>query len=168
VTDFLFDTTSVPTFQDAFVEQLRARPALLNVSIVVGPPSPGIAQEAQWISLLEVIGQEKWAAMGRLSREETYTQRVYISVITRDGDTDARNGRDMAYALRAEISEQLHIDPTVNNSVWQSQITDKNEFYPRLGISVPDSQGGMTVDLSYREAAVYFDIFLRTRMIRSG
>jgi hypothetical protein len=168
VPDFLFDVSTVPAFQDAFIAQLRARPALLNVSVVTGPPSPGIAQESQWISLLEVTGQEKWAAMGRLSREETYTQRVYISVITRDGASDATNGRNIAYALRAEVSEQLHIDPTINDSVWQSQITDKNEFYPRLGISVPNSSGGMTVDLSYREAAVYFDIFIRTRMFRSG
>lgn len=161
----LFQESSVPAFQDALQAVLKTRPALQDVSIVIGPPAPGIAQESKWIALLDVVGDEKWAAMGRLSKEETYTQKVLISVITRDGEGDATVGRNIAYALRAEIAEQLRDDATIGESVWQSQITGKNEFYPRLGISTPDDSGKTIIDLSYREACVYFDIFVRYRML---
>jgi hypothetical protein len=162
---FLYQESTVPAFQDALIDLLKVRQALQGVAIVPGPPAPGIAQTSQWICLLEVDGSEKWAAMGRLSKEENYTQKVYISVITRDGEGDARASRDIAYALRAEVSEQLRETPTVNDVVWQCQIEGKNQFFPRLGITQTDPHGKSVVDLSYREAALYFEISVKNRML---
>lgn len=160
-----FQTTSVPTFQDSLIAQLQARPAFANVNVVIGPPSPGIAQVSTWVALLEVKKEEKWAAMGRLSKEENYNQRVYISVLTRDGQGDSKNGRDIAYGLFNDISQQLREDATVNNSVWQAQIQGEEEFIPRIGVQVPDTNGGMTTDLSWREACIYFEILVKNRMV---
>lgn len=156
--------SSVPAFQDALLAQLKLRSGLMNTSIVIGPPSPGVAQEKQWIALLEVDGTEKWAAMGRRQKEEDYYQRIYISVVTRDGEGDSVRGRDIAYALRQEIADQLLADPTVNATVWQAQVTRKQEFFPRLGIQVPDATGHMTVDLTWREAALYTEIKVMNRI----
>lgn len=158
------DVSSVPAFQDALLSQLQSRPNLVDVSVCVGPPSPGISQISKWIALLEVDGSEIWTAMGRLSREENYTQQVYISVVTRDGEGDARTGRDIAFGLRTELALMLVEDPTVNSSVWQAQLAKSQRFVPRLGISVPGPNGEATVDLSWREAAVYCDITVKNRM----
>ena len=133
--------------------------------MVTGPPSPGVAQQAKWLALLEVEGEETWAAMGRLSKEENYTQQVYISVVTRDGEGSAKAGRDVAYGIRAEVAQQLREDATLNDVVWQCQIATKNRFVPRLGITSTDPQGKTTVDLSWREAALYFDISVKNRML---
>lgn len=156
--------SSVPAFQDKLVEQLKARPNLATVSVVIGPPSPGVAQEKLWIALLEVKGEEDWAAFGRLQKQETYTQTIYISVISRDGEGDSTYGRNIAYGIRKEIADQLLVDPTVGGTVWQAQVTKKQEFLPRLGISVPDANGHMTVDYSWREAAVFTDILVKNRI----
>ena len=156
--------SSVPAFQDKLQEQLQLRANLANTSVVIGPPSPGVAQEKIWIALLEVKGDEDWAALGRLQKEERYTQSVYISVITRDGESDSKRGRDTAYAIRKEIADQLLADPTVGATVWQAQVSKRQEFLPRLGIEVPDAQGHMTVDYSWREAALFVDIVVKNRM----
>jgi len=165
----LYQISSVPAFQDALKAVLQTRPNLSGVSISIGPPAPGIAQESKWISLLEVTGQEAWAAMGRLSVEETYNQKVCISVVARDGESDAVNTRNIAYNLRSEIAEQLRIDATIGGAVWQAQIRGKVEFFPRLGIQSADATdyNKMVTDMSYREACLYFDIFVRNRMLHN-
>lgn len=160
-----YQTTSIPAFQDALLAQLGGRPGLAGVNMVIGPPSPGVAQVSTWVALLEVTGKESWAAMGRLSKEENYTQKVYISVLTRDGQADGKFGRDQAFTIFEEISQQLREDATVNKSVWQAQIQGEEEFIPRLGIQVPDANGGMTTDLSWREACLYFEILVKNRMV---
>lgn len=156
--------SSIPAFQDALVMQLRQRPNLTGVNVVIGPPSPGVAQGQIWVALLEVEGTEKWAAMGRLQKEEDYRQTVYISVLTRDGEGDSTAGRNKAYAIRKEIADQLLADPTVNSTVWQAQVERGGKFEPRLGINVQSADGGTTTDLSWREAAVYFEILVKNRI----
>jgi len=156
--------SSVPAFQDALKAQLEARPNLVGLSICIGPPPPGISQELKWLAFLEVDGTEVWSAMGRRQKEEQYTQKIYVSVITRDGERDSTYGRDIAYLIRQEVADQLLADPTVNSTVWQAQVTKKQEFYPRLGVTVPDDEHGQTVDLSWREACLYFDIFVKNRI----
>lgn len=156
--------TSVPAFQDALATQLRNRPGLAKVSTCIGPPPAGIAQTSAWIAFLNVVGIEKWAAMGRLQKEEDYTQEIYISVLTRDGDADNTIGRNVAYNIRQEIMNQLINDPTINNTVWQAQIWKNGKFQPRLGITIPGADGQATVDMSWREAALYFEILVKNRM----
>lgn len=155
---------SAPAFQDALRTQVLARGTLpAGTSVVIGPPSPGVAQTLQWIAFLEIDGLEKWAAMGRLQKEEDYRQKMYISVMTRDGEGDSARGRDVAYALRKEIADQLLEDPTVNGTVWQAQIDKSQRFEPRLGISTAGADGQHTVDMSWREAALFFDILVKNR-----
>lgn len=156
--------SSVPAFQDKLIAQLKTRSGWNNISVVVGPPSPGIAQEKTWVALLEVKGEEDWAALGRLQKEERYYQSIYISVITRDGEGDGTRGRDIAYGIRKEIADQLLADPTVGATVWQAQVDKRQEFTPRLGIQVPDATGKMTVDYSWREAALFMDLFIKNRI----
>lgn len=159
-----YTVSALPTFQNALITQLQARTALASVSIVPGPPSPGVGQRLQWICLLEAKGTQKWSAMGRLQKEERMKQRVYVSVLTRDGEGDSARGRDTAYSYLDEVAQQLIDDPTVSATVWEAQIGEDIEFYPRLGISVPDATQGTTVDLSWREACLYFDITYKIRL----
>lgn len=161
----LFQQSSIPAFQDALIAGLSARDAFASTEVVVGPPSPGVAQVSSWVALLDVVGDEKWAAMGRLSKEENYSQKVYVSVLTRDGEGTSQLGRDIAFTLRRDIAEYLRENPTVSNSVWQAQLQGDCRFLPRLGISVPDESGHPVVDLTWREAAVYFDILVKYRML---
>lgn len=157
--------SSVTAFQDALLLQLQNRPNLANTNVVIGPPAPGVSQASQWIAFLNVVGLEKWAVLGRLQKEEDYTQTIYISVLTRDGEVDSRHGRDIAYNLRQEIADQLIADPTANATVWQCQLTKNQKFEPRLGVTVPNADGnGVTTDLSWREAALYLDILVKNRM----
>ena len=160
-----YQVSSVPDFQDALVAQLKLRPKLASVNVVIGPPAPGVAQVPYWIALLEVKNEQKWAAMGRLSKEENYKQKIYISVLTRDGEGDAVAGRNIAYGFYDEVAQQLREDATVNKSVWQAQIEGEEEFIPRLGIQVPDANGQTTTDLSWREACLYFEILVKNRMV---
>lgn len=166
MTTYTIEVDSAPAFQDALKAILVQRAGLQGLSVCVGPPSPGISQEKNWLAFLDVKGTEDWATLGRLQREENYTQEMYISVLTRDGEGDSTRGRDAAYAIRAEVANALISDPTVSGTVWQASMGSKKEFFPRLGIQVKDANGMNTVDLSWREAALYFDILVKNRLHR--
>lgn len=157
--------SSVPLFQDTLKTELQARSGLSGVEVVIGPPSPGIAQVSKWIALIDVKGTEKYATFGRYSREENYEQSVYVSVMTRDGEGDAKRGRDIAYGIKNEIAQCLITIPTVGGSVWQAELGARSEFFPRLGITVSDTSGAPAVDLTWREAALYFDIKVKNRLV---
>lgn len=146
---------------------MSARTNLEAVSIVPGPPSPGVAQQHSWIALLEVEGSEEWNMLGRMTVEETYNQKVYISVLTRDGEGTSQPGRDIAYGLRAEISAGLRDDPTLGGVVWQCQIDKDCQYFPRLGIEQPGPAGGNVIDMTWRESALYFTILVTNRLTRT-
>lgn len=157
--------SSIPLFQDTLKSLLSQRNGLADVEVVIGPPSPGKAQASKWIAMIDVESNEHFATLGRQAREENYEQKIYISVITRDGEDDATSSRDIAFGLRNEVAQQLITNPTVDGTVWQAQIGSKNDFFPRLGVSVPDANDQTQVDLSWREAALYFSIKVKNRLI---
>jgi hypothetical protein len=117
-------STTLPAMKAAFEAQLEARPGLAP-PVTVTRRLPGVMlgpTANQVVSLGGVVTNQADPVTIRMgdvgSYEETYTVVVMIDVLYQTGDTTSVEER--AYALMAEIEDQLDADPTVNGSLGWS------------------------------------------------
>jgi uncharacterized protein YrzB (UPF0473 family) len=110
-------TSTVPTLKANLKTQLAARGGLTGVQIVYGPPSVGMQREYIWLG--DADGEQVFAAMGTLNHEE-YDLQVIVDVIREGEDEQAADAR--AFAIQAELENQLRSDNTVNGAVSSAQI----------------------------------------------
>ncbi|MEW6583476.1 MAG: hypothetical protein AB1416_12030 [Actinomycetota bacterium] len=112
-------TASISAFKAALLTRLQARPGLAGVQVTWGWP-PGDL-EPEWIMLGDVDGTQAAAALGAQRREEEYFLDVTISVV-RDMADDPRETADRAFALAAEVEDELRGDASLGGVVREAQV----------------------------------------------
>jgi hypothetical protein len=111
-------TSRVPFFLAALLELLQARPGLTKVQVTWGQPA-GEPQK-EWLMLGNVDGDQTAAAMGRQRREEIFDHVIAISVLR--GPGQHQKAVERAYAIAAEVEDQLRSDASVNSTIRVAQI----------------------------------------------
>lgn len=109
-------SSTVPDVMDALVDALEARTGspnqLQGVRVNYGPPLPDPGRES--INVLGVEGEQVWASLGKLSKDEQYVISVLVIVIREGQQTKAAVER--AYAIAAQIEDVLRDDPTLSEN----------------------------------------------------
>lgn len=104
-------TWSMPEYLDNLVANLKARPGLDGVQLWSAP----IAEdelELEAIAFIDINSDEESAALGDARREEEYIIEGVIEVnIAGMGDDVAKEARDRAVELMAEIESEIRSDP---------------------------------------------------------
>lgn len=106
----------VPTVFTTLKTQLQARAGLAGVQITEGFP---LQPDLEYIAIADADPHEQTSAGQRATphpREENFVLIVVISVV-RVADTDAAEVVDRAYALAAELENELRNDPTIGGSL---------------------------------------------------
>lgn len=118
-----YPSSTVPDVMDTLYDDLvslatpggghgHATPPLLGVRINYGPALPDPGRES--INILGVEGEQAWASLGKLSKDEEYVISVLIIVI-REGQ-QTKQAVERAYAITAELEQLLREDPTLGNT----------------------------------------------------
>ncbi len=118
-----YATSTVPDVMNAFYDDLvslatpggghgHANPPLLGVRVNYGPALPDPGRES--INILGVEGEQGWASLGKLAKDEVYTITVLIIVIREGQQTQAAVER--AYTIAAEVEQLLREDVTIGNT----------------------------------------------------
>lgn len=110
--------STIPAFKAALAAALRSRANLANVQVSYGAPLPSPADEFVWLADIE--GEQEAAALGAQRREEIYELMVIVNVIRAGADQQAVTER--AYALAAEVENELRGDGTVGGVVRFAQV----------------------------------------------
>ena len=118
-----YASSTVPDVMDTLYDDLvslatpggghgHATPPLLGVRVNYGPALPDPGRES--INILGVEGEQMWASLGKLSKDEVYTITVLVIVIREGQQTKAAVER--AYAIAAEIEQLLREDVTIGGT----------------------------------------------------
>lgn len=110
---------------DALHTALAARSGLAGVRVNYGPALPDPGRES--VNILGLEGQQEWAALGRLAKDEIYTVEVMILVIREGQQTQPAVER--AYDLLAELEDQLRENsnsPTASGTVRVAAVSSVN------------------------------------------
>ena len=110
--------SSVPTLKGNLLTRLKARSGFTGVSVTWGLPLN--LEEKELVMLLDVEGDQVTAAFGQKRRNEEYQLTILISIMGTRGDQQPASER--AYALAAEIENELRDDPTVGGAVRVAQV----------------------------------------------
>lgn len=109
-------TSTAPAFMDALYDALAVRSGLSGVRVNYGPALPDPGRES--INILGNTGDQTWASLGRLSKDEVYTVNVLILVIREGQQTQPAVER--AYEILEELENQLRetaTSPTMSGTV---------------------------------------------------
>jgi hypothetical protein len=101
---------------NALHDSLVARAALTGVRVNYGPALPDPGRES--MNILGLSGEQSFAGLGQLAKEEIYTVEVLILVIREGQQTQPAVER--AYVLMGELENQLRetlTSPTMGNTV---------------------------------------------------
>lgn len=118
-------TSTAPAFMDALVTALAARSNLAGVRVNYGPALPDPGRES--VNILGLEGEQQWAGLGRLAKEEIYTVQVMILVIREGQQTQPAVER--AYELLEELEDELRENtdsPTEGNTVRVAAVETVN------------------------------------------
>lgn len=110
---------------NALHDALSARTGLSGVRVNYGPALPDPGRES--INILGLNGDQNWAGLGQLAKEEVYTVEVLIFVIREGQQTQPAVER--AYQLLAEIENELRetsTAPTMDNTVRVAAVSTVN------------------------------------------
>lgn len=110
-------TSTVPAVMDALYDALVARqsgtPGGLNgVRVNYGPALPDPGRES--VNILGVEGEQAWAGLGKLAKDEVYTISVLVIVI-REGQ-QTKDAVERAYAIAAQLEDVVGDDVTLGNT----------------------------------------------------
>ena len=110
--------STAPAFKAALFTALAANSDLADVTVSYGAPITG---PREFIALADISGQQEFAALGKLTKEETYTLDVYVSVV-REGNQQ-QECTERCFALAAELEDYLRANPTVGGTVRIAQLS---------------------------------------------
>jgi hypothetical protein len=107
---------------NALHDSLVARAALTGVRVNYGPALPDPGRES--MNILGLSGEQSWASLGRLAKDETYTVEVLILVIREGQQTQPAVER--VYELLEELEDELRESansPTVDGTVRVASVS---------------------------------------------
>jgi hypothetical protein len=105
-------TSTVPDVLDALKALLDLRDGLAGVTVATAPTGDPVPFES--IQLFGTAGDQEWAAIGNRRRRETYTIRAGIFIKRLGaGEALAKQVRDRAYAILAELEDAIRVAPTL-------------------------------------------------------
>lgn len=110
---------------NALHDALSARAGLSGVRVNYGPALPDPGRES--LNILGLDGEQNWAGLGQLSKEEVYTVQVLVLVIREGQQTQPAVER--AYELLAQLEDQLRetsTAPTMANTVRVAAVNTVN------------------------------------------
>ena len=110
--------STAPAFKAALYAALAANSDLADVTVSYGAPITG---PREFIALADISGSQEFAALGKLTKEETYTLDVYVSVV-REGNQQ-QECTERCFALAAELEDYLRANPTVGGTVRIAQLS---------------------------------------------
>ena len=119
--------STAPAFKAAFVTALAARSGLSGVLVSYGAPLPNPPREH--VTLGDLSGEQEFASLGAMRKYETFTLDVYVSVVREGSQQQACTER--AFAIAAEIEDELRTNPTMSGTVRVAEIAtpfDLEEF----------------------------------------
>jgi hypothetical protein len=114
--------TTAPAAKAALIAAIQTRQAANPSGALQGVTarwaSPTKVEEVQTspaglIYLGRVKGKQKWAALGRLAKDEDYSIALTVQVY-QEGD-DPQGTEQAAWAIFAEVEQALRADPTLGN-----------------------------------------------------
>jgi hypothetical protein len=98
---------------DALVAKQSGTPGGLNgVRVNYGPALPDPGRES--VNILGVEGEQVWAGLGKLAKDEVYTINVLVIVI-REGQ-QSKAAVERAYAITSHLEDVLRDDPTLGDT----------------------------------------------------
>lgn len=118
-------TSTAPAFMNALFNALATRTGLTGVRVNYGPALPDPGRES--INILGLSGDQSFAGLGQLAKEEVYTVEVLILVIREGQQTQPAVER--AYQILAQLEDQLRetsTAPTMANTVRVAAVETVN------------------------------------------
>jgi len=115
-------TSTAPAFLNALHDGLSSRTGLTGVRVNYGPALPDPGRES--VNILGLSGDQSWASLGRLAKDEVYTVEVLILVIREGQQTQPAVER--AYELMVELEDELRetsSSPTMDNTVRVASVS---------------------------------------------
>jgi hypothetical protein len=114
-------SSTVPAFKARLKTNLLGRAGLTGVQVTHGPPLP--VPEPEFIWLADAKGTQDFMTAAA-QRDEEYDLTIWIHVVTNSTPDDFKTAGDRAFALMAEIENELRGDRTVSGTVMQAHLTD--------------------------------------------
>jgi hypothetical protein len=148
------ESTTQLTFKTNLEAALDARPGLNGVQVTIGFPK---VPAKELVMLGDIKGTQEPASIGRLSREERYKLEVTIKVERQGTDQSVPTTR--AYAIAAELEQQLRDDPTVAGAVRIAQVGGRQHDPGRY-----DLEEFVTSDGAGRMAVLTIDVACEARL----
>lgn len=109
--------STAPAFKAALYTALQARAGLSGVTISYGAP---LNAPREFIALADISGEQEFAALGALRKNETYTLDIYCSVLREGNQQQACTER--CFELAAEIEDELRTNPTMSSTVRVAEL----------------------------------------------
>ena len=113
-----------------------------GVRVNYGPPLPDPGRES--INILGVEGEQSWASLGKLAKDEEYTISVLVIVI-REGQ-QTKDAVERAYEIAAEVEHILRDDPTLGDSCRVASLA--SPFDLEVGASDTTRSALLTIGVS--------------------
>lgn len=121
--------STVPAFKLQLRTNLQARAALAGVQITYGPPTPqpgwgADVNTVEYIWLGDVQGTQEWLTFSSAggTREEEYDLTVWLLVAKATSPDDYQAAGNRAFALMAEIENEVRTDHTVGGTVLEAEV----------------------------------------------
>jgi hypothetical protein len=110
-------SSTAPAFKAALLTALSARAGLSGVTISYGAP---LSAPREFIALGDISGEQEFAALGALKKNETYTLEVFCSVL-REGNQQ-QTCTERCFELAEEIENELRGNVTMTGTVRVAQL----------------------------------------------
>lgn len=110
-------SSTAPAFKAALLTALAARAGLSGVTISYGAP---LSAPREFIALGDISGEQEFAALGALKKNETYTLEVFCSVLREGNQQQACTER--CFELAEEIENELRGNVTMTGTVRVAQL----------------------------------------------
>jgi len=110
--------STAPTLKANLYSALSDNTDLSDVVVSYGAPTTG---PREFIALGDISGTQQFAALGKLTKDETYTLSIFVSVL-REGNQQ-QTCTERCFAIASEIEDYLRANPTVGDSVRVAQLS---------------------------------------------
>lgn len=145
----VYATSTIPAVKAELVTRFAARAGLAGVQVSYGWPKGNPQKELLIVG--GAIGEQQWGPFGRFAKDEIYDLKIIVSVVFADGEQ--QNATERAFAIVAEIEQELRNAPNLGNTV-QGVIDIRGNFELSENML-----GGLD-----REAYIEFSVHVKARI----